>query len=125
MEETVNVTARFLRCRLIVFVLVLLIIGLPRFPYAEAQQIPGEAIKTDDRALIQKIKEEIMKELREGEFLRQQIEIGIQDHIKKQQQAQVATRVATERLANEKARTYAASLAVGTTSTAIPTHRYP
>ncbi|MGE5819778.1 MAG: DsbA family protein [Deltaproteobacteria bacterium] len=54
--------------------------------------------------LIQKIKEAVMKELREGDFLGQQIEIGIQKYIKKQQDAQAAARAHEEFMAAEKAK---------------------
>jgi protein-disulfide isomerase len=59
---------------------------------------------TDEQRLTEKIKQEVMKELREGDFLRQQIELGIQEYAKKQQEAQVATRAEAARLANEKAK---------------------
>lgn len=74
-------------------------------PAAFAQ--PSAASKagtTDEQKLIQKIKDEIMKELREGDFLSRQIEIGIQRYIKKQQEAQAAARVQEERIAAEKAK---------------------
>ena len=71
---------------------------------ADAQEAGEPKTLTDEQQLIQKIKKEIMQELREGEFLRQQIELGIKDHIKKQQQAQVAARAKKVRLANEKAK---------------------
>jgi protein-disulfide isomerase len=58
----------------------------------------------DEESLVRKIKDEIMKELREGDFLREQIESGIKDYVKRQQEAQVAARAETERLANEKAK---------------------
>ena len=45
-----------------------------------------------------------MQELREGPFLREQIELGIEDYIQKQQQAQVDARAEAARLANEKAK---------------------
>jgi protein-disulfide isomerase len=68
---------------------------------ADAQQ--GAAVP-DEQKLVEKIKEAVMKELRESDFLSQQIELGIQNYIKKQQQAQVAARAAEERQANEKAK---------------------
>jgi protein-disulfide isomerase len=72
---------------------------------AHAQQKPAPKIgTTDEQRLIQKVKEEIMKELREGDFLGQQIEIGIQKYIKKQQDAQAAARAHQEYLAVEKAK---------------------
>ena len=72
---------------------------------ANAQQdSPSKSDAADEQRLIQKIKEEIMKELREGPLLPQQIELGIQNYIRKQQQTQVAARAEEERQANEKAK---------------------
>jgi protein-disulfide isomerase len=68
------------------------------------QQAAPKTEPTDEQRLIQKIKEEIMKELREGDFLSQQIEIGIQKYIKKQQDAQAAARAHEEYVAAEKAK---------------------
>ncbi|HWX77523.1 MAG TPA: DsbA family protein [Candidatus Acidoferrales bacterium] len=68
---------------------------------ANAQQ--GAAVP-DEQKLVEKIKEAVMKELRESDFFSQQIELGIQNYIKKQQQAQVAARAEEERQANEKAK---------------------
>lgn len=62
----------------------------------------GETI--DEQRLIQKIKEEIMKELREGDFLPQQIDLGIQNYIKKRQEAEAVARAEEERQASEKAK---------------------
>jgi len=70
-------------------------------PIANAQQ--GGATP-DEQKLVEKIKEAVMKELRESDFLSQQIELGIQNYIQKQQQAQVAARAEGERQANEKAK---------------------
>ena len=70
-------------------------------PIANAQQ---GAATPDEQKLVEKIKEAVMKELRESDFLSQQIELGIQNYIKKQQQAQVAARAQEERQANEKAK---------------------
>jgi protein-disulfide isomerase len=68
---------------------------------ANAQQ---GAASSDEQKLVEKIKEAVMKELRESDFLSQQIELGIQNYIKKQQQAQAAARAEEERQANEKAK---------------------
>ena len=68
---------------------------------ANAQQ---GASAPDEQKLVEKIKEAVMKELRESDFLSQQIELGIQNYIKKQQQAQEAARAEEERQANEKAK---------------------
>ena len=72
---------------------------------ARAQQKPAPKTATaDEERLIQKVKEAVMKELRDGDFLGQQIEIGIQKYIKKQQDAQAAARAHQEYLAVEKAK---------------------
>jgi protein-disulfide isomerase len=91
--------------------LILSVIGLLVFSAlnlespARAQQKPAPTMGTaDEQRLIQKIKEAIMKELREGDFLGQQIEIGIQKYIKKQQDAQAAARAQQEHVAAEKAK---------------------
>jgi len=68
---------------------------------ARAQQGGGTP---DEQKLVEKIKEAVMKELRESDFLSQQIELGIQNYIKKQQQAQAAARAEEERQANERAK---------------------
>lgn len=70
---------------------------------AGAQQAEDQEIVTAEQQLMQKIKQELMQELRDGPFLREQIELGIEDYIQKQQQAQVDARAETQRLANEKA----------------------
>ena len=72
--------------------------------HARAQQNVPKTGTADEQRLIQKIKEEIMKELREGDFLGQQIEIGIQKYIKKQQDAQAAARAREEAVAAENAK---------------------
>jgi len=88
--------------------IVLFIVSLAFFQLdsiADAQpNASGQGATTDEQRLIQKIKEEIMKELREGNFLPQQIELGIQNYIKKQEAAQLAARAQDERQANEKAK---------------------
>jgi len=68
------------------------------------QDSPSKDSAADEQRLIQKIKEEVMKELREGDFLGKQIEIGIQNYVKKQEEAQAAARAEEERLTNEKAK---------------------
>jgi protein-disulfide isomerase len=91
--------------------LILSVIGLlvfsasNRASLSRAQQQSAPKIgTTDEQRLIQKLKEEIIKELREGDFLGQQIEIGIQKYIKKQQDAQAAARAEEQRVAAEKAK---------------------
>lgn len=71
---------------------------------ASAQQAVDPKLMTDEQRLTEKIKQEVMKELREGDFLRQQIELGIPEHARKQQEAQVTARAQAARLANEKAK---------------------
>jgi protein-disulfide isomerase len=71
---------------------------------AGAQQGADKMSATEEQRLVQKIKQEVMKELKESDFLREQIELGIQEHIKRQQQAQAAARAEQARLANEKAK---------------------
>jgi protein-disulfide isomerase len=68
---------------------------------ARAQQDPVNDA-SDRQKLIEKVKEEVMKELREGDFLREQIQLGIQDYIKKQKEAQVAAQAEQLRAATEK-----------------------
>ena len=67
-----------------------------------AQQAAEESATPDERRLIQEITEQVMEELRNGEFLREQIQRGIEEYIKAQQDAQVAARAEQVRLANEK-----------------------
>jgi protein-disulfide isomerase len=91
----------------IIFTVTGLLVFLGGFMESLALAQQGSAPKTattDEQRLIQKVKEEIMKELRDGDFLGQQIEIGIQKYIKKQQEAQAAARVHEERMAAEKAK---------------------
>ena len=78
--------------------------GGSEVPALAQQNPPSKTTTTDEQRLIQKIKDEIMKELREGDLLGQQIEIGIQKYIKKQQEAQAAARAQEERVAAEKAK---------------------
>jgi len=68
---------------------------------ASAQQVPSTP---DEQKLVEKIKEAIMKELRESDFLPQQIEAGIQNYIKKQEAAEALARAEEERQASEKAK---------------------
>jgi protein-disulfide isomerase len=69
---------------------------------AGAQQGPAKNTASDEQKLIEKVKEEVMKELREGDFLREQIQLGIQEHIKKQKEAQAAAQAEQLRAATEK-----------------------
>ena len=74
------------------------------FINASAQEQSGKKLTVDEQRLIQKAKEEIMKELRESQFLREQIQLGIQDYVKKEKEAQLAAQAEQARLANERAK---------------------
>lgn len=81
-------------------IVLLMLIGVH---VAGAQQDSSAKIgAADEQRLIDKIKAEIIKELREGDFLQQQIDLGIQNYIKRQEEAQAAARAEEERLANER-----------------------
>ncbi|UTW13427.1 DsbA family protein [Marinobacterium rhizophilum] len=60
-----------------------------------------------DEQLVERIKAEVIQELRDSEFLRSEIEAGIEDYIKTQrsarEQAQAQARIEQERIASEKA----------------------
>ena len=71
----------------------------------EAQMQPPKNLSPDEQRLIQKAKEEVMKELRESDFLKEQIQLGIDEYVRKQQEAQVAAKLNQSRLANERAKT--------------------
>ncbi|HEX6439509.1 MAG TPA: thioredoxin domain-containing protein [Candidatus Binatia bacterium] len=68
-----------------------------------AQTQPGKGLSPDEERIIQKAKEEVLKELRESDFLKEQIQLGIQEYVKKQQEAQVAAKLKQVRIANEMA----------------------
>jgi len=69
---------------------------------ALAQESKGQSDSAGEQRVIQKAKDEIMRELREGEFLREQIQLGIQEYIKKQKDAQAAAQAEQARRLNEK-----------------------
>ena len=94
------------RSVIIITVIELLAFSLPYLDVTARAQQPSAPTRgtADEERLIQKVKDAIMKELREGDFLGQQIEIGIQKYIKKQQEAQAAARAQQERVAAEKAK---------------------
>jgi hypothetical protein len=85
-----------------------------------AQQSPG-----DEQRMIQKIKDEILKELRDGGLLQQEIELGIQRFVEKQRESELAGRAEQDRLANEQVKKYAAYPVRVTIFMAIPPHSYP
>lgn len=60
--------------------------------------------KYDEDHLVQRLKDEIMQELREGDFLKKEIEAGIKDYEAGKAQAQVDARAEQQRLASEKAK---------------------
>ena len=66
------------------------------------QEAVVQKAKADELRLIETVKQEVMTELRKENFLSDQIALGIQEYIKKQQQDRVAARVDRQRLANEK-----------------------
>jgi protein-disulfide isomerase len=74
------------------------------FSGVRAQQDAGEKETINVEELTRRIKQEIMQELRESDFLRQEIELGIQRYVEKQRQAQRAARAKQARLASEKAK---------------------
>lgn len=69
-----------------------------------AQTQPGEELSPSEERLIQKAKEEVLRDLRESDFLKEQIQLGIQEYIRKQQEAQVAAKLKQTRLADERAK---------------------
>ena len=89
--------------RALVFVLVFLV-GSLVFSGVWAEQHANEGDTINIEELTQRIKQEIMKELREGDFLRKEIDIGIQRYIEKQRKAQIDARAKQARVANEKAK---------------------
>ena len=89
--------------RTLVFVLIFLV-GSLVFSSARAEQNANEGDTINIEELTQRIKQEIMKELREGDFLRKEIDIGIQRYIEKQRKAQRDAQAKQTRIANEKAK---------------------
>lgn len=67
-------------------------------------QTTAQPAPLNEQQIIQKAKEEVMKELRESDFLKQQIQLGIQEYVQKQKEAQAAAQVEQARLASEKAK---------------------
>ncbi|MBM4264592.1 MAG: disulfide bond formation protein DsbA [Deltaproteobacteria bacterium] len=59
---------------------------------------------TDEQRLIEKVRDAVIKELRSGNFFQEQVELGIRNYIRKQEQAQAAARAEEERIATEKAK---------------------
>jgi len=75
---------------------------------APAQETGQGGTTSDDERLIQELVREItrkvVEELRNGEFLREQIRLGIEEYVRDQQAAQAAARAEQARLANERLR---------------------
>jgi protein-disulfide isomerase len=97
-----NGRLHFFRNRIVVILLPLVLFALVSSTKARAQQDPAKNTVRDEQKVIEKVKEEVMKELREGDFLREQIQLGIQDYLKKQKEAQVAAQAEQLRAATEK-----------------------
>jgi protein-disulfide isomerase len=87
--------------RLVIIIVPALLFAL-RLGHVHGQDGTGNSPPPNEQRLIEKTKEAVMKELREGEFLRQQIEIGIQEYLKKQREAQIAAQAEQLRQLNEK-----------------------
>ena len=60
--------------------------------------------QTSDDELVERVKQEIMQELRESDFLKNEIQAGIQAYIDKQREGQVAAKAEQARQANERAK---------------------
>jgi protein-disulfide isomerase len=85
------------------FVLVAVLLGpLVVSAKADGQQKPAASAASDEQKLIERVKEEVLKEIREGDFLREQIQLGIQEYLKRQREAQAAAQAEQQRLAGEK-----------------------
>lgn len=54
---------------------------------AAAQAIPTADASAEERRLVEKIKDAVMKDLREGSVFQEHVEIGIQNFIRKQEEA--------------------------------------
>jgi protein-disulfide isomerase len=78
--------------------------GAVVFSSAGAQEGVAAGAAVDEERIIQRAKEEILEDLREGDFIREQVELGIQEYIRKQREAQAAARVEKARAAAEKAK---------------------
>ena len=89
--------------RALVFAFVCLPVFL-LFSVVGAEQPANEGDTIDIDELTQKIKAEVMKELREGDFLQKEIDLGIQRYIEKQRKAQRDARAKQAQAVNEKAK---------------------
>ena len=69
-----------------------------------ADEVSTPTSTPDEAQLIQRIKEEVIKELLEAGVLREQVELGIQEYVKQQRDSQVAARAERQQLAAERAK---------------------
>jgi len=69
-------------------------------PSSQAQ----DAAAIDEAALVERIKAEVMQELRDSDFMREAVEAGIKDYARKQQEAKLKAQQERARLANEKSK---------------------
>ena len=58
-----------------------------------AQSQATKDLSASERRLVEKAKEEVFKELRESDFLKEQIQLGIQEYVRQQQEAQAAAKL--------------------------------
>lgn len=70
---------------LLTVMVILLLIASGRSWSAESEQT---MLSPEEERIVQRLKEELLKELRDGEFLQQQIEIGIRNFVRRQQEHQ-------------------------------------
>jgi protein-disulfide isomerase len=87
----------------LVFVLVYAV-GALGFSGVRAEQDAGEKDTINVEELTQRIKRAIMQELRESDFLRKEIDLGIQRYVEKQREALRAAQAERARIASEKAK---------------------
>jgi protein-disulfide isomerase len=66
--------------------------------------VHAQQSSSDEQGMIQKVKEEILKELREGGLLQREIDLGIQRFAQKQRESELAARAEQRRLANQQIR---------------------
>ncbi len=98
------ITSRRAKCTgALVFALVYLV-GSLVFSGVRAAQDAAAKEAIDVEELTQRIKQEIMRELRESDWLQKEIDKGIQRYVKKQREAQRAARAQQTRRNSEKAK---------------------
>ena len=90
------------QCAKPVFAFVFLLGILPLVSAPPADENKGAT--ADEERLVERIKSETIRELLESDLLQRQIEIGIENYVKKQQEAQARARSDQARLAAEKAK---------------------